>query len=200
MQESLIQLVNQHPYVVYGIIVIVSFIEGPVLAMLCGLLVRLGDISLIPVYAALMVGDLIGDIFWYYVGYFWGHRFIKRFGKFFSVTEEGVATVSAVFHTYKNYILLISKITMGFGFALVTLITAGIVKIPFKKYLALNVVGQLVWTGILLCIGYFIGHAYTIVDSIFAKASLIALFIIIFMVFIGYGKYMRKQVKSHIQS
>ncbi len=198
LQEWLTHLATNHPVLVYAIIIIVSFVEGPILAMLCGLFVKLGSFSFLPLYLALMVGDLIGDVFWYYIGYFVGHPFIRRFGKYFSVTEEGVTKVTAIFHKYHTYILLISKITMGFGFALVTLVTAGIVKIPFKKYIAMNVVGQLVWTGILMAVGYFLGHIYVAVDNVLGKLFIIALFVIAFIGLIGYGKYMRNRMKRSL--
>ena len=102
MQEWLIHIVTVHPYVVYGIIIFVSFIEGPILALICGLLLRLNYVAFIPIYASLMIGDLFGDVFWYGVGYYAGHRFIKRFGRFFSITEDSVETVRVFFTNIKT--------------------------------------------------------------------------------------------------
>ncbi len=200
MQEWLIHLVNQHTYIVYAVIVFVSFIEGPILSMLCGLLVKLGDVHFLPIYIALMIGDLIGDVFWYHVGYYFGPRFVKRFGKYFSIYEKDVASVEKIFHKYKNRILIISKVTMGFGFALVTLVTAGMVKIPFRRYITLNFIGQFVWTGLLMIIGYEFGHVYESVNGILSKLSVAALFIIAFAAMIGYGKYVKSKMSKSIQT
>ncbi|MEA2715615.1 MAG: hypothetical protein QOG91_643 [Candidatus Parcubacteria bacterium] len=198
MQEWLIHIVNTHPYLTYAIIVFISFVEGPLLAMVCGLLVKLGDFHFIPVYVALMAGDLIGDTVWYGIGYHFGHRFVKRFGKYLSITEQGVSTIERIFHKYKSSILLVSKVTMGFGFALVTLITAGMVKIPFGRYLAMNILGQFIWTGILISLGYWFGHLYTEVDSIFGKISVLSLFIVASAGLFGYGKYLKKRVAKTV--
>ncbi|MES2216078.1 MAG: DedA family protein [Patescibacteria group bacterium] len=196
MEQWLIHLIQTHAVLVYGVIILISFVEGPILAVFCGILVHVGDIPLVPIYIALMVGDLIGDVVWYSIGYFYGHRFIRRFGKYFSITEKEVAVVDKIFHTHKNYILIISKITMGFGFALVTLVTAGMVKIPFKRYLILNVLGQLVWTAILLAIGYGFGGVYQQLDGIFAKISVIALALLLTAGLFGYGKYIKKRMTA----
>lgn len=166
--------------------------------MVCGLLVRLELLPILPLYLSLMVGDLIGDIFWYYIGYFVGHPFIKKFGKYFGISEDGVTKVTRLFHRYHERILIVSKITMGFGFALVTLVTAGIVKIPFKKYLALNVFGQFVWTAILMLIGYFLGHLYVAFDNVFSRMFVIAMFIIMFLALMGYGKYIKTKITKKI--
>ena len=198
MQEWLIQLVTSHPYFVYFIIIVLACAEGPILSLIVGVLVKLGYFSFIPMYLALMFGDVLGDAGWYWVGRRYGHAFIKRFGKYFSVTEEGVIKVTKIFHKYKHHILIISKITNGFGFALVTLITAGLVKIPFLKYVGINIIGQFVWTGLLIGVGYFFGDAYMKVDSIIGKLSIFALFVVIFVAFMGYKKYLREYVDNRI--
>ena len=111
IEEWLIWLVTLHQYWAYAIIVAVAFAEGPYLSMAAGFLLRFDYFSFWPLYGALMVGDLIGDVVWYYIGRRWGHGFIKRFGKYFSITETGVEKVTKIFHKYKHSILFISKIS-----------------------------------------------------------------------------------------
>lgn len=190
MQEWIIQLVSQHTYLVYAAIVILACAEGPILSMMLGVLIRLGYFNFLPVYLALMVGDLIGDVGWYYIGFRFGHPFIKRFGKYFSLTEEKVAKVIRIFHKYKHRVLFISKISNGFGFALVTLIAAGLARIPFRRYLAINVIGQLIWTGILLGVGYLFGNMYLQVNTWFERMAIVAIFVVVILALWGYKKYL----------
>jgi membrane protein DedA with SNARE-associated domain len=194
MEQWLAQIIQNHNYWVYAIVAVASFFEGPILAMVCGVLYKLGLVPFTPIYIALMVGDLFGDTFWYTIGYHFGHPFIKRFGKYFSITESAVASVTRIFHKYQNSILLISKMTMGLGFALVTLVTAGIVKIPFRRYIFLNFVGQFFWTGFLMVIGYFLGNLYIQINSDLGILFIVALIIIFFMGLVGWGKYMKEKM------
>jgi len=196
MEQWLIQLVTVHPYVVYGTVIMLACAEGPILSMLFGVLLRMGYIKLVPIYVALMLGDLLGDVLWYEIGRHFGHPFIKRFGKYFNITESSVEKVTLIFHKYKHRILFISKVSNGFGFALVTLMTAGMAQIPFWRYLSINVVGQFVWTGFLLSVGYFFGHAYVLVDSVLWRLSIIALFIISLFALNGYKKYLAKRAET----
>ena len=62
MQSRLITLATSHPYVIYGIIVVLACAEGPYLSMICGFFLRFGYFLFWPLYIALMVGDLIGDV------------------------------------------------------------------------------------------------------------------------------------------
>lgn len=196
LQHAILYLVTNYPVLVYGVLVISSYLEGPILALLCGVFYRLGYFYIVPVYFALMAGDLIGDCFWYYIGYRFGHRFVHRFGKYVNIHEKNINTVERIFHTYTDSILLISKLTMGLGFALVTLVTAGMVKIPFKRYLTLNVMGQFIWTGLLLTIGYEFGNLFVSFNNIFSRISVAVLFIIVIVLLFGFGKYVRARITA----
>jgi len=196
MQEWLINLGTDHAYWVYAFIIVLACAEGPMLSMIFGVILKLGYFSFIPIMLSLMIGDLIGDVVWYYIGYRFGHRFIGRFGKYFSITEENIGKVTRIFHKYKHRILLISKMSNGFGFALVTLMAAGMARIPFINYISINVIGQFVWTGFLLGVGYFFGNLYLQVDSILGKMAVVALFAIIFWAFKGYKKYLRTKAEA----
>ncbi len=180
----------------YPLIIPLAFVEGPIIMMMCGFLIKLGYMSFLPAYFVLMAGDLLGDIFWYSLGFFYGEAVVRKFGRFLSIEEKEVATVKRIFHQHHTTILLVSKITMGFGFALVTLITAGIVKIPFRRYLAFNFFGQFVWTGILMSVGFFLGKFYLTINDVLGKVSIFALFIIIALCLFGFGKYIKKKVNA----
>ena len=186
-----------HEYLVYTMIVVVACVEGPWLSIILGFLIRLGDFSVFPVYISLMLGDLIGDAVWYYIGRRYGDRFVAKYGKYFNVTARGVERMSTLFHRYKHSVLFLSKISNGLGFALVTLMTAGMVRIPFGRYMAVNLLGQLIWTGLLLVVGYFFGHLYVSINSILGRVSLIAAAIALATMGHRYWKYRRGPADSY---
>ena len=196
MEQWLIQFGLHHQFLVYVPVTIVAILEGPILSMFFGVLLKLGYFSLIPVYASLMLGDLIGDVVWYYIGYHYGRSAIKRFGKKFNITEEGVERVEKRFHENKTKILFISKITNGFGLALVTLTTAGIVRIPFKRYITVNIVGQFIWSGTLLAVGYFFSDSYQHIGSVAGKVFLIVGFAAVFYGLYRYNKAIRTKLSA----
>jgi len=173
MEAWLITFGTTHSYLIYALITLVGILEGPILSVLLGIILRLGYFSLVPVYIALMLGDLIGDVAWYHIGYHYGHRAIKKFGARFGITEAGVLRMEKLFHENKHKILFISKITNGFGLSIVTLTTAGIVRIPFLRYMTINIIGQLIWSGMLLGIGYFFSDSYMRIHSVAGKISFI---------------------------
>ncbi|MEK7514210.1 MAG: VTT domain-containing protein [Patescibacteria group bacterium] len=185
----------------YLLIIPISAALGPPVAVLGGLLLHLYPerFGFFQFYLALMAGELIGDVVWYALGRKWGRGFISRFGKFFSITDVIVQKIETLFHIHHDKILFFSKLTTGFGFAPVVLFTAGLSKVPFKRYMVLNFLGQFVWTAFLLAIGYFFGNLFRLVDKSFKLLSLFA-FIALFMgALYGFGKYASKRLLAYIK-
>lgn len=112
----------------YAFLFLGTFLEGPLVMMSSGFLFRLGQFSFWPMYLALVAGDFVADIAWYFVGRLLARPFILRWGYWLNITQEAVTQMEHVFKNYDLWILAISKLTMGFGLALATLTTAGMLE------------------------------------------------------------------------
>ena len=194
MQEWLINIYIDHQYLVYGVLLIIGIIEGPYVSMLCGAILATGYLSFWPVYLVLMIGDLVGDVAWYFIGYYFGEKFLERFGKRFGITERHVERVKNVFHVRKRLLLFVSKISNGFGFAIPVLFSAGVSRVPFSHYIGINIVGQFVWSGILITVGYFFGDLYLKVNSVMGKISVLVILIVIVFAVTKYIKHLQKKL------
>jgi len=190
----LVSIAINHDVLIYGLIIILAATEGPIISVLGGILLHWGYFPLLPLYFALMFGDLCGDVVWYQLGRHAGRPFAAKFGKYFGVTEEGIGTVEKIFHKYKDAILIVSKLTAGLGFATVVLFTAGMAKISFRRYMTINVLGEFFWIGFLLFVGYSFAQLYITFDNYFARMSLIAIAVVIVVVVWRYGIYLRNRI------
>lgn len=148
-----------------------------------GFLYKLGGFEFLPMYLALVSGDFMADIGWYFVGRFGGRPLISRWGYLFGITQGAILKIQDRFHRYHEKILIISKLTMGFGFALVTLLVAGMLHVPFKNYVILNLVGGFIWTALLVTVGYFFGNIYASITGpekiVFALISLVGVVVVL---------------------
>ncbi len=177
----------------YILLFLGCIIEGPVVMMISGFLFSLGQFHLLPMYVALVSGDFTADIGWYILGRFGTRNAIFKYGHFIGLTPEILEKVEDRFRHYHQKILIISKLTMGFGFAVVVLMVAGMFKVPFKNYVVLNLVGGFIWTAFLLVVGYFFGNVFAIIPKSF-KIVFIVFVITIFIVGIKYAnKYIMKK-------
>ena len=147
----------------YFLLFVGAIFEGPVLMMTSGFLFRLGEFHFWPMYLALLSGDLLADVGWYFIGYYGASPIALRITKVFGVTPDIIHKIELRFRQHQTKILFISKVTMGFGFALATLMVAGIFKVPLKRYILINFLGGLIWTLFLLVVGYFLGNIYQVI-------------------------------------
>jgi membrane protein DedA with SNARE-associated domain len=133
---------------------------------------------------------------WYALGYYFGEPFLVKHGRFFSITPESFERAKVLFHKYHTKILIISKMTLGLGMALAVLMAAGAMKIPFKKYITLNAIGEVVLVGVLISIGYFFGNLYSIIDKGFKGLFLFGFTVLILAVGYGFAKYVKNKAKE----
>jgi len=168
-----------------------SVIAQPATALLAGVLIRVGYLEFLPSFVYIVAGALFGDIAWYVIGYFFGNRFAHRYGRFFGITKEHVDSVSGIFHRYDSRILVVSKVTNGFGLSIVTLFTAGLSRIPLWRFVVFNVIGEALWTGMLIGIGVFFSHLYVIVNNALGRVSIIGMFVLLVIIFIAIGRYVQ---------
>ena len=182
----------------YPALVVLSFFEGPYIMMMSGFLIKLGVLTLGYTFIALSVGDLLADVCWYYIGYHFGNRVIGRFGKFFDINAESIESAKELFSNHRKKILLGSKMTAGFGLSLATLVTAGVVRAPFGEYMALNFIGQLVWTVVMLAVGYFFGQVYVLVDNVLGKIFIIALGLAALYLLLRLSRRLGRRMKENL--
>jgi membrane protein DedA with SNARE-associated domain len=183
----------------YWAIFLAVLIEGPIVMTVTGFIYKFGYFNFLPAFLLLLTGDLIRDVLWYGVGYYEADRFIAKFGKYFSIDAAIVEKIKNIYTKYGYKILFVSKITMGFGFALAVLITAGLSRVPLKKYILFNFLGGIVWTLLLMLLGYHFGNFYSLIKRGFNIAFLVFVIALLLAMLYGASKYLRhKLLKNHL--
>jgi undecaprenyl-diphosphatase len=177
----------------YPLIFAGCYIEGTVVMMGTGILWHSGVVNFWPAYAALVLGDFLSDLMWYFIGYFAARKSIDKWGHRFGLTPENMAKVERRFHTYHTQILYISKLSMGFGLAVATLTTAGMLRVPLWRYVAINLSGGFMWVFAMMIVGYYFGNVLALIPEQFQIAfSLLALL----LAFFGLRAFSRKLAAS----
>lgn len=178
----------------YAIIFPLAILEGPILMFFCGFLLRLGFFDLLPLYPLLVAGDFIADLFWYAIGRYAAQSFVTRFGRFFNISLIDVERLAILFRQRHTAAIPLSKMTMGFGFALATLTAAGVARIPIRTYASLILAGGFVWTALLLTFGFIVGGVYMVMPPplrfIFVSFVIIGALVVAY----SFNRYMRTHI------
>jgi membrane protein DedA with SNARE-associated domain len=191
--DSIAGLLIQYKYIILPPL---SLLGQPLVGMTSGVLVRLGYLDPFIIYVLLVATAVAGDIVLYFIGYHYGERFINRFGKYFSITPTHVEKSKMFFQKYHSSILLISKITNGMGLAMVILFTAGFTRVPFSRFVVFNLIGEGIWSAMIIAIGYYLGNAYLQANSVLEHITLLSFFVLILMALFGFSRYMRNRILS----
>ena len=157
----------------YILLAIGSYVEGSGVMLTAGFFLHEGALAFWPTFIALYVGDLLSDLTLYVIGYFGARPLVLRWGRFLNVTPVVIDKVEERFHRYHTWILIISKLSMGFGFAYATLIVAGMLRVSFLRYVVINALGGLVWIPFMLFVGYTFGDVYSKIPGQFKIAFVV---------------------------
>lgn len=165
--QQIILLLTAHKYLFLFPVVVV---EGPIITVIAGFLSSLGLFNIFIAYAIVVVGDIVGDIIYYALGYYGRQRFVKRWGRFLGITLERVEWLEKHFEKHTGKTLIIGKLSQGIG--AVVLVAAGIARVPFRKFVWYNFISTLPKSLILLLIGYYSGESYVKISSYLDYAAI----------------------------
>lgn len=155
-----------------------------------GILASRGIFSFFGAFITGLVGSVFCAIVIYFMGYFGGHPFVRKFGKYFFMKEEDLERSDSWFYKYGMFGALIGR-----NFPIVrTLISLpiGIMRMSFVKFLLFTIIGSIPWTLLFVYLGYALGNSWIYVS---AKISWLKIPIIILFVFILIS-YFYKKVKK----
>ncbi|MBM3260962.1 DedA family protein [Candidatus Kaiserbacteria bacterium] len=144
----------------YALLFFACFFEGTIAMMAGGLLWSIGAAAFWPMYLTLLAADVSSDTCWYLVGRFGTRTFAQKWGHFFGFEPQDLDRVERRFKRFDIQIIILSKLTMGFGLAIPTLITAGTLRVPYPRFLTINTIGAFIWVFAVVLIGAYVGEAF----------------------------------------
>ncbi len=155
----------------YPMMLLLMIIEGPIVAILGAFLASLGFFNVFAVFILSIIGDIIGDLILYAIGYHGGSRILKKAEKVLKVKPAIVEKIEKLFEKHGRKTIFAVKSTTGLCW--ITFIAAGAVKMDLKKFLFGSISGGLVWSSFLVIIGYFFGYAFLKINDYIRFAGII---------------------------
>lgn len=138
-----------------------------------GYLVSVGKFNLFWVAAAGALGNVLGSLAAYALGY-WGHervvrRLIKRWGRWVLISEEELDNTEKLLHKYKDAVVLGSRVVPGIR--TVISLPCGIARLPIYRFVVLTFVGSFIWSYFLAWIGFKLGENWDTLGPYFHKVD-----------------------------
>jgi len=141
-------------YIVLGVLVL---LEGPIATLLGAAMASAGLMRAWGVFLAAAIGNLTADVLWYSLGYLGKRKWITQFGRTFGVSDSLIQHLEQHLIKHATRVLFLAKVTLTF--VIPSLIAAGLLRIPWRRWLPALVLAETLWTGSLVLIGYFTTEA-----------------------------------------
>ncbi|MHC1781472.1 MAG: DedA family protein [Anaerolineaceae bacterium] len=160
----------------YFLLAVLVAVEGPIATLLGAAASSAGLMRFWGVFAAAALGNLTADSLWYLLGYTGRVGTALKFGRFFGVKRKHIDHLTNAMH--KHGLDIFAKLTAGF--MIPSLVAAGLVRLPYKRWFPVLLAAETIWTGTLLVIGYYTTEA---IKSVSREISLISVAIsVVFLI------------------
>lgn len=178
MSGLVASLLSLHGLAAYLVVALLVFSEaalfvgfvvpGETAVVLGGVLASLHRVSLPAMLATVVLAAVLGDS----VGYEVGRRFGPRLLRLGLVQRRGaaVARASRYLQERGGRAVFLGRFTAFFRAVMPGL--AGTAQMPYRRFLAYNAAGGLVWGGGFTLLGYLAGASYKQVEKVAGRASL----------------------------
>ena len=195
MADFVINLISNYGYfgMFLGMVLeaVIIAIPSELILATGGILASKGIFSFWGAFFTGLLGSIFCAIIIYYMGYFGGHSFIKKYGKYFFMKENELEKSDSWFQKYGMLGALIGR-----NFPIVrTLISLpiGIMHQSFLKFIIYTTIGSIPWTFIFVFIGYKLGENWIIMSS-YINYLKIPIRIILLVLLI---KYLYQKIKNN---
>jgi len=171
-----------------------SFIPFPseIILIPAGYLASKGDMNLGMIMGSALGGSLVGAFINYYLALLLGRKILKRYGKYFFISENALEKMDNYFDKHGAISTFIGRLIPGIR-QLIS-IPAGLSRMNLVVFSIYTALGAGIWALILTMLGYFIGENQELIDTYLKQITIVVL---IALVLLGswYAYYQRnKQV------
>lgn len=146
-------MLEQLSYYPYAFLVPFAIVEGPLVAAACGVGVALGFLNPFIVLPILLLGDLLPDLVYWLCGR-WGTRmgWVRRVATRVRLLREHLPALEELWRTRLYTTMLTVKLAWGISAPFI--VSAGMAKVPLRRFIMASLSVAVPYLGILFCLGY----------------------------------------------
>jgi membrane protein DedA with SNARE-associated domain len=172
-------ILASHGYLaVFGFLFIESFgapVPGQTMLMAAGVFAGAGKLNVAGVAIVGFLAAVAGDNVGYLIGHLGGRGLVLRFGRYIFVTEERLKKAENFFGRHGGKIVAVARFLDGLR--QLNGVVAGIVGMPWRRFLACNALGAMAWVGVWTSVGYLAGGHLTVIYQQFHRSQALVLLV-----------------------
>lgn len=181
--ETIQSLANQYGYLAVFVGILLENLgiplPGETITIVGGFLAGSGELNYWLVLGSAAMGAFIGGIGGYFVGKYGGWKLILAGSKVFRIQEVQLEEIKTKFSENA-----VKAVFFGRFIPLIRIFSspmAGVVEMPFGKFIGVNLAGALTWASVMTTLAFFVGKVVSLEQLLewVSKFAILALFIAI---------------------
>jgi membrane protein DedA with SNARE-associated domain len=175
---TLAPVLDRYGYLaVAGLVFVESFgipAPGQTILIAAGVYAGTGQLNVFLVGVLGILAAVVGDSLGYLIGRLGGRRLVLRFGRYVFVNERRLDKLEGFFDRHGAKIVASARFVDGAR--QLNGVVAGLVRMPWPRFLFFNALGAVLWAGIWTTVGYLAGSH---VDAIYERFRQYELYLLI---------------------
>lgn len=147
----------------YVLLAVLVAVEGPIATLLGAAAASAGMMRPWLVFLAAATGNLTADTLWYSLGYMGRTEWLYHFGRRLGIRQSLIEHLKHNIVEHATKVLFLAKLTVSF--VIPSLVAAGLLKIPWRRWFPALLVAETIWTGSLVLIGFYTTEAVKRVEQ-----------------------------------
>ena len=122
----------------------------------------------------ILVGTLactVGDNLGYWIGHHGGRPLLHRYQRVFRVTDERIVHGEKLFERFGPMTVFFARFV--FGMRVIAGPLAGVLRMPWRRFVLFNFLGASLWVTVISCVGYFFGRHWQRLLQIVGRANVV---------------------------
>jgi len=177
--EHISEIIAQ--YGIYAVFALCT-VEGDITLLLSGVMAHsnfFGSYSFLKVFLAGTLGGIVGDNVAYFIG-----RLFRKTIKDYRFYEMARPRIERLIDKFGSFAIIISKYIYGIRAAMC--VFYGIGRMPYARFIILDVISCAIWALVLAGVGYFFSGAITNIIGDFKQVGIWLFFIVLFGIIVFY--------------
>ncbi|NQD65934.1 DedA family protein [Bacillus haikouensis] len=152
---NLLTLLSDWGYIGIALALMIEVIPSELVLSYAGFMVSTGKLSFIGAFLSGVIGGTAAQLFLYWLGYYGGRPFFKKYGKYLFISEKHIESAESWFDRYGTIVIFTARFIPVVRHAIS--IPAGISRMSLTAFTLYTFAAMLPWTLLFMIIGMELG-------------------------------------------
>ncbi|MGR3764687.1 DedA family protein [Rossellomorea sp. NS-SX7] len=161
---SILTVLTDLGYIGIALALMIEIIPSELVLSYAGFMVSSGKLSFIGAFLGGVIGGTAAQLFLYWLGYYGGRPFFKKYGKYLFISEKHIESAESWFDRYGTIVVFTARFIPVVRHAIS--IPAGISRMSFTAFTLYTFAAMLPWTLLFMVIGMELGTHWEHIEVI----------------------------------